>query len=52
MFFSEKHRPVYIEFVVPNSPHVRGRLTEQGDFVKLKAFKEAFATHRKYTKVR
>ena len=37
---------------MPNSPHVRGRLTEQGDFVKLKPFKEAFATHRKYTKVR
>ena len=37
---------------MPNSPHIHGRLTEQGDFVKLKPFKEAFATHRKYVKVR
>ena len=37
----EKHPRVWLEFIVPLSPHVRGRVID-GTYVKLMSFKEAF----------
>ena len=44
------HPRVWAEFIVPISPHVRGRMVD-GQYIPLRSFKNAFGTHWKYAKV-
>lgn len=44
------HPRVWAEFIVPISPHVRGRMVN-GEYVPLKSFKDAFGAHWLYAKM-